>query len=203
MMAARGIGVEHETRTTDLADAAVRVLERDGIAALTFRRVAAEAGVSTGRVQHYFRDSRGLFAATFRRVQILIREQVEQELAAAGRLDSPRAVVAATLHALIPRDERRLADLHVGHQVELQALSDEELAAEIRLGRAGLVDFLAGQLATPVDGSRNSAHPNRSRTALLLLATADGLAAMTLIGQLSFVEAHALLDDALDEARAD
>lgn len=199
-MAVRGLGVGHAMREADLADAAVRVLERDGAAALTFRKVATEAGVSPGRVQHYFRNSRGLLAATFRRVQVLVRERVERELSAAGSIGSSTAVVLATLHALVPRDERQRAGLHVAHLVEMQALSDDALAAELKTGRQGLVDFLAGQLGAARDAGEIATRGDLDRTAVRLLALADGLAAMTLVGQITCAGAHSLLDEALDDS---
>jgi AcrR family transcriptional regulator len=48
-------------------DAAVRVLKREGFAALTTNHIAEIAGVSIGSVYQYFRDKRAIFAALHQR----------------------------------------------------------------------------------------------------------------------------------------
>lgn len=52
-------------RRVALVDAAVRVLERDGAAALTARAVADEAGVALGSVHYAFATMKDLLAAVF------------------------------------------------------------------------------------------------------------------------------------------
>ena len=49
----------------DIANAAANVLERSGMAGLTYRAVAAEAGVTLGTVSHQFRSASDLLHATF------------------------------------------------------------------------------------------------------------------------------------------
>jgi len=52
-----------ETLATRLVDVAARILDEEGAAALTLRRVATEAGTSTMAVYTLFGDKRGLLAA--------------------------------------------------------------------------------------------------------------------------------------------
>ncbi|WP_017574043.1 TetR/AcrR family transcriptional regulator [Nocardiopsis halotolerans] len=192
-----------------LADAAVRVLERDGLVALTFRNVAAEAGVSPGRVQHYLQNSKGLATITFRRVQEMVAEGVRQALED-GSASSSREVVAATLSALLPITEQQRSMLRVAYVVEQYALTDPELSEELRKGRVGLVDFLAQQLVMidaaqgrpghedSPDGSSSSAFDAARRAAITLLATADGLSSLILTGTISGEEARDLLAESID-----
>ncbi|HLS62001.1 MAG TPA: TetR family transcriptional regulator [Ruania sp.] len=192
---ARGLGTAHEDQVATLTAAAVRVLDRDGLPALTFRRVAAEAGVSPGRVQHYFRTSQGLAAATFRRVRQRVQERVQDQLTTTGATPSPGAVVAGTLRALIPQARTEVAELRVAQLVELHASTDPALGAELRAGRTSLVDFLASQVAA--QRGDDPGGDDARRTATLLLATAEGLAGMTIAGVLTHEEANDLLGETL------
>ncbi|NLZ97477.1 MAG: TetR family transcriptional regulator, partial [Micrococcus sp.] len=47
--------VDHEQRRRELAQAIWSIIALRGLSAVTLRSVAAEAGVSMGTVQHYFR----------------------------------------------------------------------------------------------------------------------------------------------------
>ena len=49
-----GRAVDHDERREIFAGAALRVIMRDGIAGLTVRAVAKEAGFTTGALTHYF-----------------------------------------------------------------------------------------------------------------------------------------------------
>src|SRR5690625_970292 len=144
---ARGLGTAHEDQVATLTAAAVRVLDRDGLPALTFRRVAAEAGVSPGRVQHYFRTSQGLAAATFRRVRQRVQERVQDQLTTTGATPSPGAVVAGTLRALIPRPRTGAPGSGLARRWGLEAAP---IPARVRGAAAGgtvLVTCRASQVA--------------------------------------------------------
>lgn len=54
-------------RRTDIVDAALRVIGRDGIQGLSMRVVAAEAGVPLGTTTYYFQDKDALITAAFSR----------------------------------------------------------------------------------------------------------------------------------------
>ncbi len=57
--------VDHDQRRAELVRAVWEVISRDGIEGATVRKVAEEAGISTGGLRHYFDNQRGLlhFAA--------------------------------------------------------------------------------------------------------------------------------------------
>ncbi|WP_440708898.1 TetR/AcrR family transcriptional regulator [Herbiconiux sp. YIM B11900] len=60
--------VDRDQRRTEIVDAYLRVLARDGGRAGTSRAVAAELGVATGSLWHYFDDFDAVIAAAFRRI---------------------------------------------------------------------------------------------------------------------------------------
>lgn len=99
--------VDHEQRRLELAEAALRVVVRDGAAGASVRTVAAEAGWSTGALRYYFSTQRELrefvAAVVNERVGQRIRDRLE-----AGRSRLPLLELIATLvEELIPLDEPR------------------------------------------------------------------------------------------------
>jgi TetR/AcrR family transcriptional regulator len=64
---ARRLGAPDSKTRTLLLDGAERLMLRDGYAAVTSRRVAAEAGVKPQLVHYYFRTMDDLFLEVFRR----------------------------------------------------------------------------------------------------------------------------------------
>lgn len=192
----RGAGAQRDVQLRRLGDAAVRVVARDGLPALTFRTAAAEAGVSPGRVQHYARTSKGLITITFRRIQELTEVRVRDSLGAVPS-PSPTDVVEATLQALVPQSAQDRSMLQVAAAVELHALTDADLATELRRGRADLIGFLADQLSQVISFERfvNPDSPIQAATALL--AIAEGLSTLTLTGTIDSIEARRILQTSI------
>jgi AcrR family transcriptional regulator len=83
---ARRLGTTDSQSRTRLLDAAERLLVEEGYAAVTSRRVAAEAGLKPQLVHYYFRTMDDLFAETFRRRAEANLERFEQAVAADGSL---------------------------------------------------------------------------------------------------------------------
>jgi len=83
-------------------DAVVRILKREGFAAVTTNRVAEVAGVSIGSVYQYFPDKRAIFIALHERHVQAIDRMVETKLLehASSPLDTlVRAMVEAMVEA--------------------------------------------------------------------------------------------------------
>jgi AcrR family transcriptional regulator len=81
-------GALHEA----LLKAAETILERDGLAGLTLRAAAREAGVSHAAPTHHFGDMTGLLselaAAGFRKFGAMMGEAATKETSAGGRMDA-------------------------------------------------------------------------------------------------------------------
>src|SRR5262249_7375273 len=65
--AARRVGATTSKKRDELLDAVERLMVREGYAAVTYRAVAAKAGVTAGLVQYYFPTLDDLFTAAIRR----------------------------------------------------------------------------------------------------------------------------------------
>jgi AcrR family transcriptional regulator len=57
--------VNHEERREEIAEAAWRVIEREGLAGADLREIAREASHTTGVITHYFRNKRELMTFAF------------------------------------------------------------------------------------------------------------------------------------------
>jgi AcrR family transcriptional regulator len=103
-----------------ILDAVVRILKRQGVAAVTTNRIAEVAGVSVGSVYQYFPDKRAIFLALHDRHVEHVGGLVERALVA--HADAPldqllRALIDALVDAHTPDPELyALLDTEVPHR---------------------------------------------------------------------------------------
>lgn len=113
--------IDADERTAEIAAAALRVVEREGIAGLSVRGVAAEAGLAPASLRRAFPTQHAL------RVYCL---ELIQERAAARILAltlTGRALVDGMLAELLPLDDERRTELVAQVQLGLLALTDTDL----------------------------------------------------------------------------
>jgi AcrR family transcriptional regulator len=178
----RGPGAHHEARRQEIADAVLAVVAERGLQAVSLSEVAARAGVSAGRVQHYFPTRQGLIEAAFDRGNELssarIRSLVGRDLDRA----EPRSVLTTVLTELIAHDPETLAHLRVRQSFTALALSDEAIADRMRADYSRLHDQLAGLLRKDRDTGLIFSTIDPEHAAVDLVALAEGLAYYVLIG---------------------
>jgi len=190
---ARGPGRSHEDTRQAIVNLACEVVAEHGVEALTYRRVAA-AGVSPGRVQHYFPDRATLVRACFDEVQERAMNRVRASLGEGT--PSAFEVVRAVLRAMIPRDVEEARELKVMAMFETLALTEPTLHQALRDGYAELRRLLTDQVAKarqrlPAD------HGESVVAAKMLLAVAEGLSGQVLHGHLTADEALRTIDETL------
>lgn len=90
--------VDRESRRAEIVTAYLRLVARDGIEQATSRALAAELGVSSGALWHYFGDFDEVLSAAFRRIFDDTNQRV------AERVDGRRglAALAAMLGEILP-----------------------------------------------------------------------------------------------------
>jgi AcrR family transcriptional regulator len=150
--------VDHAQRREELAAALWRLVMREGIEAASLRRVAAEAGWSTGSLRHYFETQSELLAFAME----LVVERVSVRVAI---LDDPELL----LQQVLPLDAERRAEMQVWLAFTMRALVDPRL----RRLRDEAHDALRGLCRTAVE-LVGADHPERE--AERLHALIDGLA---------------------------
>ena len=115
------IQVDRPRQRAHVTDLAAQLVAQEGVAALTFRKVADAAGSSTAIVSTYFADKRDLLLATLRAAASRTTLRFEAAIADGGDLQ-------AGLEAWLPLDEERLTDWRVIIAFWGVAVSDPALA---------------------------------------------------------------------------
>src|SRR4051812_49495263 len=137
--------VDREERRRMLAEAVFTVISERGLAAVSLRDVAAQAGVSMGAVQHWFttKDEMLRFALDHMRTRVLGRLQDRL-----GRLANPsrRELVQAALEVMLPLDEPGRQEACVNDAFVALATTDAEYADTLQLRHQRLGDGSTAQL---------------------------------------------------------
>ncbi|MCX6522924.1 MAG: TetR family transcriptional regulator C-terminal domain-containing protein [Actinobacteria bacterium] len=181
--------VDVEERRVELTDAAARLIARAGIGAATMREVAAEAGLSTGSLTHYFADKRELLLCTF---QASLSGRRSQR---AERAPDAASQLRATLEGALPVDDDRRRHWMVTVAFCAQAAGDDELADAQRDAYREFRSHVARQVerAGIADGDRAVVVAER------FIAAVDGVAIQALFDPESWPAERQLaaLDDLL------
>lgn len=181
--------VDHEQRRTEIAYGVIAVAAEQGLAAVSLRSVAAAAGVSMGRVQHYFADKDELVRHACRLVLTRARQQFESDAAEGGPRENLRNLLVMT----VPHTAQARLGTSVWYAFIGAAATDPDLAALIREGWQGMQE-------TATDLVRQAAGSTVDAVAAghALAASADGLVLRVLLGTLTPAEATATIDAELD-----
>ncbi|MGH3692583.1 MAG: TetR/AcrR family transcriptional regulator [Pseudonocardiaceae bacterium] len=185
--------VDHTARRRAIADALWRVVAREGFEGVSLRQVAAEAGVSMGMVQHYFRTKEQMLLFALDTMEERAGARFAAELARLPDPPPPRAAVRAFLVQLLPLDEARREEGHSLYALLAGGLRHGGLGQRLRIGMGQLREFITGQV---VAAGKVTSDPEVA--AATLMALTDGLAAHVLGGFLAPEAAEAALDAQLE-----
>ncbi len=164
--------VDHRERRETIARALWRVVAQRGVAHLTLREVAQEAGISHGALQHYFasREEMLSFAMDFASEQT--SQRVGRGLHELGDRPHPRDVLRLMLTETLPLHADARATSRMNAAYVLEALHDENIHARARDGMTqgrALVEQLIRQAVA--DGHIHPDHDPVTETDLLLALT--------------------------------
>jgi AcrR family transcriptional regulator len=98
--------VDPGARRAQIVDAYLRIVSRSGVAAATTRALAAEAGIATGGLWHYFGGIDEVVRAAFERVFAQTNARIEAATSGRRGLDALTGMAAE----IVPRDERTRAE---------------------------------------------------------------------------------------------
>jgi AcrR family transcriptional regulator len=178
--------VDHEERRREITEAVWRIAMAEGLAAVTLRRVAAEAGISMNLVQYYFTSKDQMIHYGLERVIAVAVARMSAELEAAK--GDPRAVVRAAVVGMLPVDEVSRRTSAVYYAYLLRAITDQEVQAVV----SGIPRQLAAQLVHLVPGDDALVELES------LVALASGLAVGVLTGSYTPEETVAFVDHRLE-----
>jgi TetR/AcrR family transcriptional regulator, transcriptional repressor of bet genes len=165
--------VDHEQRREELAAAVWRLASREGLEAITVRRVAEEAGWSTGALVHYFSDKEELVLFAFRTVADRVGRRVART---EERTSDPLELARAMLVEGLPIDGERREEVRLWFAFLGLALTRPPLARAQRVTYRAWRDRVAGHLARAQDEGRLRADFDCATEAAALVALVDGLA---------------------------
>lgn len=191
--------VDHELRRSQVAQAMWRVIGKHGIEGASIRRIAAEAGISIGLVQHYFSTKEQLERFAF---EHMISGAQARMADLAGTMVEPvtaRGLIRLLLGELTaPADEQRLAEYQVLLAFSLRSLQRPEIAAELRAGDAELRQLISAEIRTAQEQGEVRPDADPDTETALLLCFADGCGQRVLLGHIGPEDAEAALDEVLD-----
>ena len=118
--------VDHAQRRRELVAATWAVVAAEGIEAATVRRIAEEAGCTTGRITHYFADKEEVLVAALRQVHRAAGKRMLAAIGPRSGLEALRAVLAEAL----PLDQERVLEWRVWLAFWGSAATSASLQAE-------------------------------------------------------------------------
>ena len=125
--------VDSEAQREAVLVATWRTIAKHGISGATVRRIAAEAGVSTGFISHYFRNKNEVMSAAL----TLSNERSQKRLSASAEGRRGLAALRAVIEGVLPLDEERRLEWLIWVTFWGSAGTDPALANEWRRGRDG------------------------------------------------------------------
>jgi AcrR family transcriptional regulator len=110
--------VDHDLRRLEVAEAAAKLIAREGLGGLTTRALAKSMGCSIGVLSHYFNSKEEIVQAAFNWADTRIDERMEEALGQNPTIDSFIPVIEAGL----PLDESRDIEWRVRFNLYSQML---------------------------------------------------------------------------------
>lgn len=119
--------VDPVQKRTELIGAGWNLIAREGLELATMRRVAEEAGCTTGMLTHYFADRQELLREALR----MAHEQAADRMRiAASRAQDEYARLRAVVLESLPLDDERLREWRIWLAFWAASMSSADLAAE-------------------------------------------------------------------------
>ncbi|MCP9618880.1 TetR family transcriptional regulator [Nocardia otitidiscaviarum] len=168
---------DHDQRREQMARAFQRLLASDGLARVTFARVAAEAGISVGLIQHYFDGKDALlrfaYADCLRRIDTRIATRIEAGEAAHEPIST---MLLDCLRELLPLDAERTIEFRVERTLWTAAFTDESLATIAARATADTHRRIAAAIDNGKHCGEVDTTVDSTSAATMILATTRGLA---------------------------
>lgn len=118
--------VDHDARRREITAAMWRILLRDGMAAVTVRALAAEAGWSVGALRHYYRSQDDLILFATGEMLATIAGRIY-----ALDLDSlERGVLQQAIEEMLPLDRQRKAEAQVWFALLTRRIASPQVAVQ-------------------------------------------------------------------------
>lgn len=135
--------VDPAERKRRLVEAVWSLAVRDGLEGVTLRKVAAEAGVSMGQVQHYYRSMSELVRDAIDHSVRDLNTRIEASIAAIGDAGA-EDILRQCLYSMVRLDVESVRLIRFSLAAMGRAISDPSLASALAPADDELRDFTAG-----------------------------------------------------------
>jgi len=170
--------VDAEQRRAQIARACWRVIVREGIAGVTTRAVADEAGIGKGVLFHYFRDKEDLIRVAFDELVETFRHNLRAEVApAADSVDRLRLAALSNL----PINPGRADEFGVWLSMWAQTYTSESLRVHQRDLYQNWREILTSLVQDCIADGRFSDELDPQIAAIQLAGITDGLVVQLLL----------------------
>ncbi|MFF3955159.1 TetR/AcrR family transcriptional regulator [Streptomyces sp. NPDC001890] len=182
------------SRSTQILEAAARVIARRGVRGLRVEELAAEAGVSTALIYYHFKDRTGILRQTLEFISDRAERYTAQRDPDAEPL-SPREELDQTLLLELQDTTEVRENSSAWGELRASAVFDEALREELARATLVWVQDVAGLLGRvqPMAPAVALAAAAERLTALL-----EGLSMRWLSGTLQIAHARTLMSEAID-----
>lgn len=182
--------VDADQQRSAIAGAVARLVASGGMEAVSLRAVAAEAGVSMGRVQHYFATKDDMLLDCLQRSYQRMEARIERRME--GTDGSEREILVAILDELLGAEAETRDAIRINTAFASRGLSDERVTAILTDGDQEIVALATRVIATAVhEGRADVDNPPVEGRALFALAC--GLGSGVALYGASLEEARAAL----------
>ncbi|RAW11085.1 MULTISPECIES: TetR/AcrR family transcriptional regulator [Paenibacillus] len=137
--------VDHEKQRLLVAEAAWRVIRRDGMEQASVRNIAVEAGISAGSMRHYFSTQSELLLYAMN----LVSERVSNRIRQMSFDASPLENMKLLLLELLPSTDEKMAEMEVWYAFTAKSKTDpvlkehaDKVYDELRHAMATVITYL-------------------------------------------------------------
>jgi AcrR family transcriptional regulator len=189
--------VDHDQRRVQIAEALQRLTTRAGLEGVSLRQVAAEAGMSMGSVQHYFKTKDEMLRFALEHRHRLRTARITAKVLAEGT-PTPRSILRTCLVEILPRDTESEGDYLIGVAYFIRAVADPAIGKAFGEGMPELLAFFADQVRQAQAAGDVPAWADPATEASVLWAIADSQSSEILMGHRTPDEAVSTVDYYLD-----
>lgn len=186
--------VDHDARRRDIADALLQLAATAGLEAVSLRHVAAEAGVSMGAVQHYFRTKDDMLEFALAHMEKRREARIVARLSSLGRPPTVREIVRTSLVEVLPTDEPSRSDYLAGVAFFIRALREPRMARVVAEGGPQLHAFFADQLGQAQRAGELVEGLDPWRESVLLWSLVEAQATGIVVGEIGPDDAVGTID---------
>ncbi|WEV25332.1 TetR/AcrR family transcriptional regulator [Streptomyces sp. 71268] len=190
--------VDHEARRTRLVEAVWSLAARGGIEQVSLRKVAEEAGVSMGQVQHYYSSMQALIRDALDRAARAVNTTIESAVTAADTT-SPEAILRACLYALVSPAAESSRLMRFALVTAGRAVSDPTTAKLLAPGDDELLTFTADLIRAAREERGSERHDEGRTDADICWSLATSLGVDIALGYRTSEAAQRVLDHHIEQ----